>query len=304
MNQLEKNNIVLNNYCYISYEDLKNFFQNNPLTTMTFPPISLNQNSNNNIITKAHSEYKIIKNEINFNVIDKPKIEEEKSEKYSLQETKHIAIEIKEKEKEKEEEKHPKKRFFKTFCLKEKKKGRKSKESIEKGYHTKYSYDNILRKIKVKFFKKFINYINNIIKKKYSNKIKLIKPLNGKVCQNNTINFNQKLLKSKLKLIFMTNEINGKFHLYDKYYNEIVIKKIYEENIIELINIFEMTFLEAFQIFRDSHEIEKLNGFEKLDNVIEDLKNNEQEDDEYIYKFKIIAMNFEKYYLDKKPKVI
>ncbi len=65
-----------------------------------------------------------------------------------------------------------------------------------------------------------------------------------------------------------------------------------------------MTFLEAFQIFRDSHEIEKLNGLEKLDNVIEDLKNNDKEDDEYIYKFKIIAMNFEKYYLDKKPKVI
>ena len=32
--------------------------------------------------------------------------------------------------------------------------GRKPKNSLIKGYHTKYSHDNILRKIKVKFFKK------------------------------------------------------------------------------------------------------------------------------------------------------
>ena len=34
--------------------------------------------------------------------------------------------------------------------------------------HTKYADDNILRKLKVKFFKKIVNYINGIILSKYN----------------------------------------------------------------------------------------------------------------------------------------
>ena len=110
-------------------------------------------------------------------------------------------------------------------------------------------------------------------------------------------------MNSKLKDIFITNKINGKFHLFDEYYNEIVIKKIYEENITELIHILEMTFFEVFKIFRDGNETEKLKGLEKIDRVIVDLKEN-GEDDEYIDKFRFTAMNIEKYYFDKKSKII
>jgi len=179
-----------------------------------------------------------------------------------------------------------------------KKIGRKPKTSIMKSNHTKFSHDNILRKLKVKFFSKFINYINSLILSKYRNKIKILKPLKGELSQNNNIKFNNNLLNTKLKDIFSSYEINGKFKLKDKYYNKEVINSIYEGNISELINIFEMTFFEIFQIFRDLNENEKLNGMEKLDSVIREIKLKEN-NEEYLNKFKSVAMNFENYYLCK-----
>ena len=165
-------------------------------------------------------------------------------------------------------------------------------------YHTKFSNDNILRKIKVKFIHKTINYINNIILTKYNNKIDVLKPLKGKISQNNGINFNKKLINSKLKDIFSIYEINGKFKLYQNNYNKSVIDKIYNENIKELIDIFEMTFLQVFAIFRDLNETEKLNGLEKIDTVIREIKLKDN-NNEYINKFTNVAMNFENYYLNK-----
>ena len=55
-----------------------------------------------------------------------------------------------------------------------------------------------------------------------------------------------------------------------------------------------MTLLEVFIIFRDSNEKQKLVGLERLDKVTDELKINES--DEYMDKFKKVAMNFENYY--------
>ena len=136
--------------------------------------------------------------------------------------------------------------------------------------------------------------------RKYNNKIKVLLPLKGSVSQNNTINFNQKLLNSKLKDVFINYEINGKFRLYKENYNKQVIESIYEKNIQELIEILEITFLDAFNIFKNINinESPKLNGMDKLDKVIEEIKMKESSED-YIDKFKNIAMNFETHYLDK-----
>ena len=179
-----------------------------------------------------------------------------------------------------------------------KKHGRKPKSSVIKGYHTKFSHDNILRKIKVYFFKKLIKYINNLIMMKYKDKVKFLKPLISNISQNNKKSFNRELLSKKLKEAFSTYKINGKFKSCDDNYNKIVIKNIYDANITELIDILEMTLLEVFKIFRDSDEKEKLIGLEKLDKVIEELKL--KESDDYMNKFKKVAMNFEKYYFIKK----
>ena len=180
-----------------------------------------------------------------------------------------------------------------------KKAGRKPKSSVSKSLHTKFSKDNILRKVKVKFFHKLINYLNSIIISKNNNKLKKFKPLIGKISQDNTINFNQKLLNSKLKDIFSLYEINGKFRLFGKNYNKIVVDKIYEEKIKELIDVLEMTFLEVFTIFRDLDETEKLKGLEKVDSVIREINNKEEVDQKYIKDFKEAVMRFETFYFNK-----
>ena len=189
--------------------------------------------------------------------------------------------------------------FFDIY--KKSKKGRKSQSNLVKTIHTKYSHDNILRKIKVKFLKRLTKFINNIIKIKYKGKIKELVPLNGEIAQNNNISFNLKLLNSKIKEIFLSHDINGKFTSFDKCFNKKVIDSIYDMNIQELIDIFEMTFLEVFNHFISLKETNKLNGLEKLDTVINEIKTKEK-NDQYIKKFISVANDFEKYFTNKNPR--
>ena len=177
--------------------------------------------------------------------------------------------------------------------------GRKPKDSNQSRLHTKFSYDNILRKIKAKFMDKLIKFINSIILR--NNQIKLLKPIIGKFSQDNNIVSNRKILNSKLKDIFSSYEVNRKCSSIDKYYNRDVIKSIYQENIKELIDILEMSFLQIFDIFRDLNERNKLNGLDKLDKVINELKLKE-EDEEYINKFTETVNNYEKFYFNKKER--
>ena len=126
-------------------------------------------------------------------------------------------------------------------------------------------------------------------------------PLNGEIAQNNNISFNLKLLNSKIKEIFLSHDINGKFTSFDKCFNKKVIDSIYDMNIQELIDIFEMTFLEVFNHFISIKETNKLNGLEKLDTVINEIKTKEK-NDQYIKKFISVANDFEKYFTNKNPR--
>ena len=300
-----KNKIIINNHFYIPNEALplfQNFIQNINL---------LNQTQANNLFLnkKENSENKIeykIFNNIEPEIIEpisiginnqqyKTKEEKLPSEK-TKDRTDKTDLEI-----NKNENETKKLKFFKIDN--KKKVGRKPKSSIVNSYHTKFSSDNIRRKIKVKFFNKTINYINRIILVKYKNKINTLKKIGKDVSQNNGINYNKILIKLKLKDIFMNNPINDKFKLLQKDYNQKVINKIYEEKIQELIDILEMTFLEVFAIFRNINETEKLKGLEKIDTVLKELELNE-ENTEYIKKFNDVVQNFENYYMSQNPRKI
>ena len=296
----ETNKKIIVNHYYIEFENLKDFIN---LNNQLFFPINFTQKEDPNkniLLMKKRNipEYneKISKNnqqinEISFNIIDnKNENKINNNNLLELKETNDITIELGK----------DKKDFFK-IVKKGKNKGRIPKSLNLIGYHTKFSHDNILRKLKVKFFKKIVKYINRIIISKYGAKIKKLLPLNGKISQNNTIIFNRKLLYSKLKDIFLLSEINGKYKLVQKDYNKEIIIKIYNENIKELIDILEMTLLDVYKIFRDSNETNKLNGLEKLDIVINEVKNKEN-NEEYIKKFTKVANNFEYFYLNKEPK--
>ena len=293
------NNIIIYNFIYVLPKDKEEQKENiSESSSSSFKPIQNNYKIiSSKISTKEGPANKIIiinmennKDDINLNLNS---IETTKdSMDLTLEKSKDITIEISNEKSQKISCKH----YF--FVNKKKKTGRKPKTSIVRSIHTKYSRDNILRKIKVKFLSKLISHINRIIMRKYNNKIKVLLPLKGSVSQNNTINFNQKLLNSKLKDVFTNYEINGKFKLYKDNYNKQVIESIYEKNIPELIEILEITFLDAFNIFKNINESPKLNGMDKLDKVIEEIKMKESSED-YIDKFKNIAMNFETHYLDK-----
>lgn len=288
------NNLVINNYIFVKLEDLKALIKLNSNIMPFFQTIPQKPGGLNMI------------NEEKTNDIDSPinKDKKEKNDQNNVfcggindltveinnNETKNIFTISKDN-----------KKYFKLSY--KKKTGRKPKNSSNQSFHTKYSYDNILKKIKVKFLSKIIKYINRIIMSNYNSKIQLLKPLQGSVAQNNNINFNKKLLNLKLKEIFTIYEINGKFKLIQKNYNKNVIDRIYKENIKELIDILEMTFLEVFDIFRNSNENQQLNGLEKLDTIINEIElKEEKNDDDYINKFKDVVKDFEKFYFNKVPR--
>ena len=308
MSEESKNNIIINNYFHITFEN-QNQMRNidlNHLLNLSYPsslfhPIKSNygiksflskkrKNIENKIIINEEKEEKSL-NDRNIK-LSNDKISRKNEIEYKPEDAKKITIEIP----------NEKPSIFKvenSFINLKKNYGRKPKNNLLKGKHTKYSNDNILRKIKVKFFKKLVKFINRTISKsEFKAKINLIKPLTGSICQNNTIKFNQKLLKLKLKDIFSSYRINKKFKNVGKDYNKDIINKIYEENIKELIDIFEMTCLEAFSIFRDLEETEKLKGLEKYVSVINEMKN-KGENEEYLKKFINILQSFENFYFKK-----
>jgi len=295
MSQENKEICKVNNYFYIIIKDesqiselkknipalFQQFKENHSIKR--FPNLNTTKKENEIIINESDEE---VPHSINFET------NEEKNEiSISEPNTKEItSIEI------------PKfivkKRYF--IVDSKKKTGRKTKNPVSNVEHTKYSDDNILRKIKVKFFQKLIKFINNKISSKYNGIIKILKPLKGEISQDNTIKFNKQLMDSKLKDIFLNNEINGKFKNCEKDYNKNVIDAIYENNIQELIDIFELTFLEVFNIFRDTNETE-FTGFEKINKVVDELKLKESDND-YVQKFQEVVKDFENYYLLKKAR--
>ena len=306
-----KNKYIINNYYYVTLEDLQKVIQSKkPNSFYPFFPGqidglgSIQTNPNNVFLNKKRENPNIkinnyLPNNIQILLNEKDNKEEKEIEGENSRFQTTISDDSKNINTEPEQDDENKIKFKvkkQIFNINIKNKiGRKPKASVIKGYHTKYSHDNILRKIKVKFLKRVINYINSIIMSKNIDGISILKPLKGEIAQNNTIQYNIELMNSKLRNILSSNEINGKFKLFDKYYNKNVIDTIYNENIKELIDIFEMTFFDVFKIFRDKNETEKLIGFEKIDSVIREIKLKEK-DEEYINKLEKVAMNYENYY--------
>jgi hypothetical protein len=299
MIQNKEDKYIINNYYYITFDDLSKFqefsklfqqFTDNNSGIKSFLNSNIKKNNKNVILNKDEELTKNFNTEVKkeeSNIFE----ENGKNVKNYLDENKEtLTIEIPNLEKNFLN----KKRMFK---INRKKRGRQSKNLNSKSDHTKYSHDNILRKIKVKFFQKLMKYINGKIKSKYNGIIQKLLPLKGEVSQNNTIKFNIQLLNTKLKDIFSTIEINKKFRLYKENYNKNVIDTIYKNNIRELIEIFELTFLQIFNIFKDANET-KFNDFEKLNTVVEEIKYKEN-DSYYAELFKNMAMNFENNYLEK-----
>ena len=143
------------------------------------------------------------------------------------------------------------------------------------GKHTKYSLDNIIRKVKSRFINSALNYINTQFKNKNRKLLKII-------CnQSKEINRNKNILwlKNTMKNVFY-EDISNKANNTNKNYNRELIDIIYkekdEEKVIELLNL---TVGEFMKLYCSKN---KINDMKQLDEVIKELKKEGESDINYL----------------------
>ena len=185
-----------------------------------------------------------------------------------------------------------------------KKLGRKKKSSNEQGKHTKYSEDNILRKIKTTIIAYLYNFLNSTIYNIYSGKvgkgimIKQLKKLNQKQIIDSIKN--KVFLNKNLEHIF-SEDISNKYSNYSYDHNKKVIKGLLneedEEKRVIFAKIFSLNFLDCLMHFRGSKYIPELKGLVSFDDITVEKFAGDQE---YFDLFKYYIYNYEEIIMKKR----
>ena len=198
-----------------------------------------------------------------------------------------------------------------------KKLGRLSKSSqLKTGKHNKYFQDNIIQKIKVYFIASVYDYINLLYKLYFESKgvnekeiaSKLLKKISPKVYDSIKIEDNLKWFSSKLKAIF-SSDISSKYKTFENNFNKKKIESLYLKNEAKnVIEILEKTVSEMYLIYCNDLKLE-VEGFKTLKDDLPEIRkkmkeSGEKEPDiqEYLKKYKEIALSLEKIFSEKKPK--
>jgi len=152
--------------------------------------------------------------------------------------------------------------------------GRKRKDSFTEGKHTKYSPDNMNRKIKSILLNSIFIFINLKINKLYKNdpdydknKDELKKNEQSQIV-NSHISFNQDFLNQTLEHIF-SEKISQKYKKYSSDHNKNLIIKLKNDKNKKrgqiFHSIFAKTFLECLEHFRGTKYIDELEGLTTFD---------------------------------------
>ena len=202
--------------------------------------------------------------------------------------------------------------------------GRKTKDSGETGEHTKYSEDNMARKIKVLLKNDLLEFINDKIKTELNlSEIKI----NGKIYKNDqikllnikqtktldiTVDGIKTFLNTKVK-DFFNDEVSKNYSSYPPNFNGLLIEKLYEmENAESVTSILDKTMLECLKYYRkdedmiDNYEYVCLKGLEKKFEGLKDrlMKNPEKKNDEkYVDELINLIMEFEDVFSKKRPRM-
>ena len=202
--------------------------------------------------------------------------------------------------------------------------GRKTKNSGEIGEHTKYSEDNMTRKIKVLLKNDLLEFINDKIKidlnlseisidgKIYKNEqIKLLNIKQTKTLDI-TVDGIKVYLNTKVK-DFFNDEISKNNKNYPANFNAVLIEKLYEmENAESITSIMDKTMLECLKYYRkdedmiNNYEYVCLKGLEKKFEGLKDrlMKNPEKKNDEkYVDELIKLIKEFEDVYSKKRPRM-
>ena len=186
---------------------------------------------------------------------------------------------------------------------KNKKKGRKNKNSDEEGDHTKYTEDNMIKRARINFINFLINKLNTEINNSYHDKTLLLKKLNPNQANIYRVEENKIFIHKKLKDIF-SDDISNKYKTFEPKYNQKVIEKLMNEENLEkkekFTKLFNITFIESLEHLCGKKIIEGLEGFGTLDEFIDNYFKKEEEEYKKIIKANIL--DYEKNIYAKKQR--
>jgi hypothetical protein len=186
-------------------------------------------------------------------------------------------------------------------------KGRKLKNSKDQGFHNKFTFDNIIRKIKAISMQSFFNFFNNKIKEVYKDsEVKSLwglKKLNQSQIKNSNIEYNRLFFEKSLKDIF-SDDITTKWKTEGRDHNKKLIEKLLnEENKGKKIifeKILNYKFIDIVKYLRGEREgLDQLKGLD----FDEYMWNKIKKDENYLIIFKNNMENIEKLIQNKKPRI-
>ena len=199
-------------------------------------------------------------------------------------------------EKDKKKKKH-------TNLLGKKQKG----NSGSSGRHSKYSYDNLRKKIKHLVLGNVLKFINDKIKEKYNWEInhgifiKKLLIINKKQISDVSAQFNKEFLNKTLGEIY-SEIISTRYNKYHPYHNSTLIKVLTndkdEDKKKYFKKLFDITFIDCLKHFRGSQKIEELAGLIEFNNI----KSQYKEDKDYLRCLDYFIMNYEDITINKKER--
>lgn len=192
------------------------------------------------------------------------------------------------------------------LIIKKKKVGRKRKLDYEDNH--KIANDNMIRKCKHLVINNCIEFLNFQIKKIYHNNIgegiliKKILDINQIQKSDNKLESTKLFLNKKLSEIFSV-DISSKYTSFLPDHNKILISRLLNEEDIEkrekFQKIFNLTFADCIQLFLgNNNKYIEFEGFPVLDEIKDELN----EDNEYLEKIKNFLLNFEDIIKHKNPR--
>ena len=192
------------------------------------------------------------------------------------------------------------------LIIKKKKVGRKRKLDYEDNH--KIANDNMIRKCKHLVINNCIEFLNFQIKKIYHNNIgegiliKKILDINQIQKSDSKLESTKLFLNKKLSEIFSV-DISSKYTSFLPHHNKILISRLLNEEDIEkrekFQKIFNLTFADCIQLFLgNNNKYIEFEGFPVLDEIKDELN----EDNEYLEKIKNFLLNFEDIIKHKKPR--
>lgn len=191
----------------------------------------------------------------------------------------------------------PKRKYLKrkNYDLKPAKRGRKKKNSeIEiNPVHSKFCYDNLLRKVKVMYHGFIVNFINDYIKKLFGIQKLRIRKILGKITQNISKQYNFEISKKSIK-DFLSNQISKKYKRKNDM-NKKNIEKLYfiKKEVRECLDISYLSFYKKYFLCDNRNSLEICYGISSKTLTLNDQLKvlSKKESKNYCKEFEIAAKN-------------